>query len=374
MRAVERKLRNLTAPGELDAQARAWEVAHAVYRERRVAPARRWRARLLLSPLVAVVAAVLALTPAGAAVHRWIDRTLGVKHARPALFSLPAQGQLLVAGHGGVWTIASDGSRRRLGPGSEATWSPHALYIAIARGDQLAAVNPRGVTQWSIARLQVRFPRWFAPSGYRLAYLSAGTLRVIAGDGSGDHALARGVAALAPAWRPGHPYELAYFTRRGTLIARDADSGAIAWSHSVPGSARLLEWSADGGRLLVLTRRAAFVYDGSGAVVARLGAAGAFDAALSPDGSHVALLDPSGLTLSDLAGRRQRLFAGTGLRQLAFSPDGKWLLVGWRAANQWVFLRADGHPRILAVSHIAQQFNSFPTIEGWCCTVGGGAS
>jgi hypothetical protein len=73
----------------------------------------------------------------------------------------------------------------------------------------------------------------------------------------------------------------------------------------------------------------------------------------------------------------RQLQAGTGVRQVSWSPDGKWLLLSWPAADQWVFVRALGAPRLAAVSRIAQQFSAsgsaaaFPRLEGWCCTARG---
>jgi len=68
------------------------------------------------------------------------------------------------------------------------------------------------------------------------------------------------------------------------------------------------------------------------------------------------------------------VFSGAGLRQLAWSPDGRWLLISWPQADQWVFVRVAGKPRIVAVSHIAEQFGAhasagrgFPRLDGWCC-------
>jgi len=64
-----------------------------------------------------------------------------------------------------------------------------------------------------------------------------------------------------------------------------------------------------------------------------------------------------------------RVFAGRGrFSDLAWSPDGRWLLIAWPAADQWVVLRADGGS-IRAVSRIKEQFRSrsFPQLEGWCC-------
>ena len=50
-----------------------------------------------------------------------------------------------------------------------------------------------------------------------------------------------------------------------------------------------------------------------------------------------------------------------------------WLLVGWRDADQWLFLRPS-NDRVRAVGHISRQFDPgatgkppFPSISGWCC-------
>jgi WD40 repeat protein len=333
---------------------------------------------------VAALIGVLALTPAGAAVHRWIDQTLGVRHARPALFSLPASGRLLISGPGGAWTVGADGAKRRLGPWRQATWSPHAIYVAVAAGNELTTVDLRGTPQWSIARPGVRFPRWFSPNGYRLAYLSATSLRVIVGNGTGDRRLAGQVASIAPAWRPGHDYQLAYATVDGSVVVRDADTARTVWSRRPPAPARGLDWSADGTRLLVLTRRGPLVFDDNGHQLAwsamppdRV----PLDAALSPDGRAVALLSNRDVTVTALPPQRsgaRRIFSGEGLRQLTWSPDGQWLLVSWPAADQWIFIHAAGRPRIIAVSRIAEQFTpagerpAFPHLDGWCCGSAGG--
>jgi hypothetical protein len=395
---VARELRAARAPDEAASEQRAWEVVRSAYAAR-PAPTRRrptLRPRFAIVPAVALIVGVLALTPAGATVHRWIEQTLGVRHARTALFSLPAPGRILVSGAGGVWTVASDGSRRRLGSWSQATWSAHGLYVAVAGRTELQAVDGRGVVRWSVARPSVRFPRWFAPDGYRVAYLSGRSLRVIAGDGTGDHLLAPRVASVPPAWQPGHRYVLAYADARSGVVVRNADTGQVEWSRTVRDGVRLLQWSADGTRLLALNRRRATVYDAAGRVLVTVPATfAALDAALSPDGRTLALLDGGDVELVPVGGgavgggavgggpgaaRARPLFSGRDLRQLAWSPDGHWLLVSWPAANQWIFLRATGRPRLIAVSRIAQQFSSggsrrpaFPSLDGWCCTAAGAA-
>ena len=243
-----------------------------------------------------MIVAALVLSPAGASVRRLITQALGEKHALPALFSLPAPGRILVSGPGGTWTAASDGSTRRLGSWPQASWSPHGLFVAVASGDQVAAVDPHGTLRWALARPAVSDPRWYSPSGYRLAYLSAGTLRVVDGDGTGDRLLATGVAHVAPAWRPGQPdgpYELAYVTADGRLVVRDGGSGQVLWSAAPGPRTQELMWSTDGRRLLVLSAHAARTYAANGARVSTLAlprGEAANDAALSPDGRMLALV------------------------------------------------------------------------------------
>ena len=54
--------------------------------------------------------------------------------------------------------------------------------------------------------------------------------------------------------------------------------------------------------------------------------------------------------------------------RIAFSPDSNWLAIGWRSADQLVFVRVN-RPKLYAVSNVARQFGPpFPTIAGWCCT------
>jgi hypothetical protein len=97
-------------------------------------------------------------------------------------------------------------------------------------------------------------------------------------------------------------------------------------------------------------------------------------AAFSPDGRRIAVLRRSDVLLLDArrprAAAPRRVFAGAGvLSGLAWSPNGRWLLVGWQTADQWVFVRVTGARRITAVSNVSAQFRSsrFPRVEGWCC-------
>ncbi len=383
---AERALNQARAPDEEGAQRRAWTVVRSAYRQRSASVPRKPRWRLAVAPVLIVLAGALALSPAGATVSRLIQRALGVPHAAPALFSLPAPGRLLVSGAGGTRTVSADGSSRRLGPWRQASWSPHGLYVAVTSHDQLAAVDTRGVTRWTLARPAVSDPRWYSPTGFRIAYLSGRQLRVVAGDGTEDRLLAAHVAPVAPAWRTGHPYQLAYINSHHTLVVRDADSRRVIWT-SHTGVVRSIAWSANGDRLLVLSRTRARVYGPYGRVLATIpmaAGAPALDGSLSPDGRMLALVrggiaQDVVLAATGSRPKLRRVLSGDGVRQAAWSPDGHWLLVSWPAADQWVFVRVIGGPRIAAVSRISQQFagsssrTAFPRLEGWCCTARGPA-
>jgi hypothetical protein len=71
----------------------------------------------------------------------------------------------------------------------------------------------------------------------------------------------------------------------------------------------------------------------------------------------------------------QSIFRGAGaFNQLAWSPNGRWLLVPWPLADQLVFVRVGRPPRIVTESEITSYFSPsapggvFPTISGWCCS------
>jgi hypothetical protein len=299
---------------------RAWQVTRVAFEERSPAPQPRnvWRPVLVLAA-AALLAGVVA-SPPGQAVLDSIREAVGVERAQPALFSLPTPGRLLAESADGVWVVQEDGSKRRLGGWREASWSPFGRFVVVARANELAAVEQDGAVRWSLARPNVRFPRWAGTATHtRIAYLSGTSLRVVAGDGTGDRLLRQNIAGVAPVWLPGKGFRLAYTDRRGRRVVIDTDSGHTLPSETVPTPE---------------------------AVVRRRGAA------------SEAVLD----------GRV--LFRGTGeFRDVAVSPDGRWLLVTWPTADQWVFVRTSGRRRIDAVSGITRQFGGgrFPTIGGWCC-------
>src|SRR5204863_4672938 len=165
----ERALKRLLAatPADREAEERAWEIVRASYGDRqpvlRPAPAR-LRPALVLAA-VAVAAAAAALSPPGRAVVNAVRRTIGIQHAAPALFRLPAPGRLLVSGPGGTWVVAADGSKRRLGDYAQAAWSPHGLFVVAASANELAALEPSDRVHWTLARPHIGFPRWGGAHG-----------------------------------------------------------------------------------------------------------------------------------------------------------------------------------------------------------------
>ena len=350
-REVQARLRDLRAPDEADAEERSWEVVRAAYEERTpIRPGRSSR-RLIGAIAVGAVALAIGLSPAGAKVGDLVSEVVGIGEpdAKPALRSLPAAGDLLVASPNGVWLAGDDGSRRLLGEYESAAWSPNGVYVAAAAGRKLVALEPDGDVRWTYtAPGLVRDPRWTGTAiDTRIAYRSGDGLRVIAGDGSAesDHLIARRVAPAAPAWRPPGesklgpgtgvgPYALSYLDAAGHVRTVNADTGE---------------------RIPTLPDDRARLTDDR-----------------SPDGSQSAQLDRAGGRDRLLVGDRVLFSAHGRLTGPTWSPDGRWLLVGWPAADQWLFIDVERPRHVVAFDRISEQFDPggdgagrFPRVDGW---------
>jgi hypothetical protein len=67
------------------------------------------------------------------------------------------------------------------------------------------------------------------------------------------------------------------------------------------------------------------------------------------------------------------LFSARGrLTGPTWSPDGRWLLVGWPEADQWLFIQTARPGRVVAFDSIREQFDpggegagAFPGVAGW---------
>jgi hypothetical protein len=374
----EERLRRLLREAPLPAadRARAFAVLRQAFAEReRISwPRRHMHALALAAAVAAVVAA--ALSPPGRAVLDSLRDAVGregVKRAQPALLSLPAPGRLLVQSARGPWIVQADGSRRLLGRYRDASWSPHGLYVAAAKQNQLLAVEPGGRIRWALARRDVRFPRWAGTlTNTQIAYLTTSRLHVVAGDGTHDADLCgeRAAARIAPAWRPGPGWTLAYATTRGRVYVLDAVHCSLLWRSAPYPRPRLLQWSADGRRLALVTDDKLVVFAGRRPTVRSLRAI--TSAMFAPRGHTLAIVQRGSVLLFDgdeLLAKPKRVFAAAGLLgQVLWSPDGRWLLATWPGADQWLFVRSSGG-KLLANSHITEQFGGgpFPSLSGWCC-------
>jgi hypothetical protein len=367
-RELERRLRELRAPDEAAAEERSLDVVRAAYADHVPLRPSRGTRRVGLAAGCAAVALAIGLSPAGAKVGDLVSDVFspstGEPHAKPQLRSLPAPGQLLVRSSAGVWVVRDDGSKRLLGDYSDATLSPHGLFVAAADRNRLVALEPDGTVRWTgpPARGEVRDPRW-SPCcdsvGYRIVYRVGKTQHVIDADGTDDQVVARDVARIAAGWRARkdlavtgsdpHRHVLSYVDARGGIRTVDTDTGERL--KTSPPDMERMSAPPTGGPARV---------------------------AVSPDGASTAIVVRThhGYALirqRDGSGGKTVLFSGAApLTGPTWSPNGRWLLVGLPAADQWVFVRAFGSHRVIAVNKISEQFNPgrdrpgpFPVVAGW---------
>jgi dipeptidyl aminopeptidase/acylaminoacyl peptidase len=395
---LQELLRQVEVPGAAAAERRGMLVVEEAF-GRRPPAARPPLPRLAVTVAIAVLLTVLLLSPAGAAVRDWIGDVFsaGVPNAEPELSGLPGGGRLLVQSSQGPWVVRPDGSRRLLGDYSEASWSPHGLFVAATSGRSLTAIEPDGTPHWTISAAgTVREPRW-SPSGFEIAYRAGSALHVVAGDGAGDERIDRSVAAVPPSFSSRGLAQLAYVRADDRLKIVDTAGGVrLAAAQAVAGiealhwgrhDSLLLEVAPRVLRLRSVTARKSVASLRIGSPTRLPVAAGAIvrDAVLSPDGATVAAL------LADEAGGRgrrsevvlyptgggapRRLFSAPGrLSGLAWSPGGDRLLIAWPEADQWLFVPTGESGRVHAVDGISRAFapggsagGAFPRIEGWCC-------
>jgi dipeptidyl aminopeptidase/acylaminoacyl peptidase len=283
--------------------------------------------------------------------------------------------------------VRQDGSRRLLGRYWEGSWSPKAKHVVVRRGREITAVDAKGNIRWTISRNgRITGARW-SPDGFRVAYLTGSELRVVAGDSSGDKVLRDRVALTPPAWRPEGNHELVFVTVDSQIALVQTDTGVTRWRAPVLEPPTQLAWSDDGQRLLALGERSLRVFDADGNELWSLGLPLGPSAVAFSRRTHQFLLvryqpatGRSELVLMEAEaerGEERSLFSAAGdFGTLAVSPDGRWALLGWVNADQWLFLRLD-RLRVRAVSGIAEQFGGplkdapvarqFPSSVSWCC-------
>jgi hypothetical protein len=255
--------------------------------------------------------------------------------------------------------------------------------VVVWRGRRLAALDPRGRVRWSFEAPRPLTDAQWSPSGFRIACRSGGDLRVVGGDGNDDRLLDPGTFRPM-AWRPGVREHVLAYSSGGHVDLVDVDRRARLARILLPHVAGALAWSADGRRLYVNLHRSIAVYDARGRRTGRIRMPGrltvtTFAPARSAGLVATARRDPdTGRSDVVLVGTRSAprvLFSADGrFTRLRFSPTGRWLLVAWPDADQWVFVRpgATGAARVLASAALSRRFggSGFPQLGGDRCCAG----
>jgi Flp pilus assembly pilin Flp len=363
------RLRAQPLPGEADAAARSWPVVEAALAEHSPAVRRgRTPVRFALVLALLCVALVAALSPAGA----WIGDRFHHESpsAKPAFAGLPRGGSVLAISGSGAYAIRPDGSTRRLGAFAEAGWSPHGLHVVGVAGRRLVAVDAAGTMKWTLtSHRPVGHPAWSTGLGYAVAYLEGRSLKVVAGNGdpTTNRVLRHDAAPVTSAWRPRSDRVLTYATRSGALATIDVQTGRTLWT--APGAAHALAWTPGGRRVVALRSRSVTVMDRSGHILRMIPLPGVAHAmALHPSGKRAAVVVGRRVLGLRLAGGEPRQLFQGGVDGIAWSADGRRLLLGWRDADQWLLLGPRG--RIKALHGVSSELGAaggFPRVSAWCC-------
>jgi hypothetical protein len=390
MTELRERLRNEPLPGEAEAAARSWPLVQAAFAERELGPGRSTRRnpilRVALVAAIAAAALAAALSPAGAAVGDWIGDRLAADtgDSPPAFAALPEGGRVLAITRTGAYAIQANGNSRRLGAFAQAGWSPHGWHVVGAGGRRLTAVTPANTVKWVLTRPgRVHDPAWSTGFGFAVAYLEGSVarprgsaLRVVDGKGNPatDRLLRRGAAAVTPAWLPRSDRLLTYARSDGTLETLDVATRSGSWRSAPVASVKSLAWSRDGRRLVALSPRSVTVLDANGRFVRTIALPGVTrELSLHPSGGRAAVVVRRGEQTSvvelrlDGAGSRQ-LFQGD-VEGIAWSADGRRLLVGWRGAGEWLLIGPG--ERIRALHGVTSELGArggFPRVAGWCCS------
>ena len=185
---LRQALLSVAPPDEIGAQRRAWRVVRTAFGEREPTP---WPIRHR-RPIGAVAIGVAPPRSRGEPTRARGDRRgpRGGRHREGGRGAAGEACAVLAARRGQSARVRPE--RRldrlrgrvesRLGDYDEATWSPRGLFVGVSKRHQLAAVTPKGDVRWTLSRPRVHDASW-APSGFRVAYLSGSNLRVVVGDG-----------------------------------------------------------------------------------------------------------------------------------------------------------------------------------------------
>jgi hypothetical protein len=319
----------------------------------------------------------------------WLGAAPAVARAAPAL-ALPAPGRLLLeAAPFGVAVLDEQGRVVRLGEWYESAWSPDGSLIAGAPRGAPGVLRDDGTIVWIGRRATPPVQPDWAPDGRRIAYKRESAVRVVGADGRGDRAVGRGAGFAGPRWQPSPALaaRLAWADRRGRVMVAAVDAGRVVWRSrpGLPVRPDGLHWSPDGRLLAAVSGSVVRLFDGAtGRLERRVPAGrvagrfqlGAFAAAGLALARHDFARGRTRVTLLPAPSARERvLFDGRGsVTDLTPSPDGRWLLVGRRSADEWRFLPLIAGARPALRRGITRRVNpqaggrwAFPRVTGWCC-------
>jgi hypothetical protein len=302
------------------------------------------------------------------AVERLVRTIVREPKAKPPAASrdltLPSAGRLLVSGSDGLFVVNRSGRKTALGDYQDASWSPRGLFVAATRTRTLVALDPTsGAVRWKVQPGgPVSLPRW-GPDGLHVAYRAGRSLRIVYGNGQHDVAAGRDMAAVAPAWRPNTPRTVAWAAGDGTVTVEDADTAKVLRTYR-SGGVHQLAWSNDGRKLLIAGRRHGTLHDFATGRTSRLdfdgdllAAAYGHDLALAVQRGSRTEIRVHGTVLVSAAGR---------LDDLAWSPDGRWLLAGDPTTGEWLVARAAGRASVSSMD-VERRFGAGARTQGWCC-------
>lgn len=363
--SLSAQMRGFQAPGEVEAGERGRRLMLAAFAER--TPARRRRRRVRAPRLGwPLLAALLTALGAGAVAVAGHLREGGTSRQDKAPFAPPVQlseGVVLALGRGVAYTVTARGRVRALGPASDGDLSPHGTNAVLASGSELVAVHVAdGQVRWQVpAPGPVSLPRWSVertvPPCCRIAFLSAGALYVVGGDGKGAHRVAARALEVAPAWRPrAGDHELAFATPGGIrLLATDGKRAPKQIGGA--GIPLGLSWRADGRILAAIDATGVTLYGADGRRLQRIGVRGGtvLGGGYARDGNRLVILrrDTDGrisLLARGLAGplRVVRHLQITGVGDLQLSPDGRSALIASSEGDEWIDIRLrDGKLRLV---------------------------
>ena len=285
-----------------------------------------------------------------------------------------------------LWVVHADGSHTLLGHYRDGSWSPHARFVVATAGRRLAALDPKdGKVHWSLtAAAPVRGARWSPSRRCRPAAGSRTSREERSGSSPAtDRETTSGARRRRRAARLASPRSSAGArvrrSRRGgtARLGRDGRAPRVALPPRLPAHAArvVVRRPAPARDEPGAPRRARAHLRPLGPVERPARADGSFGSAAFAPGSHDVLvlrrLGPAARARVELlrpgrAPRPLETLVG-GLAGLAPAPDGRTVLVGWGAADQWLLVPTLEGGRARRVTGLTATFGApaIPVAGAW---------